>query len=115
MLMTLAALTTSIIMLTEPDVLEGIMDGKVLGMDITPEVLLVAAVERLVPIIMAFLTLALKDSINRWANIAAGTVYTILSLISMNGASPQMILMWASAAVATALIVWYAWKSKPKA
>jgi len=113
--MTLAALTTSLIMLMEPGVLEGIMEGEVLGMQITPEVLVVAAIERLVPIMMAFLTLTLKDSTNRWTNIIIGIVYTALSIVSMNGASPQMILMWASAAVATALIVWYAWKSKPKA
>lgn len=113
--MTLAALTTSIIMLMEPGVLEGIMTGEVLGMQITPEILVVAAIERLVPIVMAFLALTLKDSINRWTNIIVGIAYTALNLISMIDGSPQMILMWASAAVATALIVWYAWKSKPKA
>ena len=113
--MTLAALTTSILMLMEPGVLDGIMAGEVLGMQITPEILLIVAIERLVPLVMAFLSLTLKDSINRWANIIVGIVYTALSIISLNGASAQMILMWVSAAVATALIVWYAWKSKQKA
>jgi len=113
--MTLAALTTSILMLMEPGVLEGIMAGEVLGMQISPEILLIAAIERLVPLVMAFLSLTLKESINRWANIIVGVVYTALSIISLSGASAQMILMWVSAAVATALIVWYAWKSKQKA
>jgi len=113
--MTLAALTTSILMLMEPGVLEGIMEGEVLGMQIGPEILLIAAIERLVPLAMAFLSLTLKGSINRWANIIVGIVYTALSLISLIGASAQMILMWFSAAVATALIVWYAWKSKQEA
>jgi len=110
--MTLAALVMTILMLMEPGVLEGIMAGEILGMQITPEILLVAAIERLVPLVMAFLSLTLKDAINRWANIIVGIVYTVLNLVSAIGASPQGILMWVSAAVATALIVWYAWKSK---
>jgi len=113
-IMTLAALGMTILHLMEPGVLEGIMAGEVLGMQITPEILLIAAIERLVPLVMAFLSLTLKDSINRWANIIVGIVYTALNLISMIGASAQGILMWASAAVATVLIVWYAWKSKQK-
>jgi hypothetical protein len=107
---TLAALTTTILYFMEPDALEEIMAGEALGMQITPEILVVAAIERLGPLIMAFLTLTLKDSVNRWANIILGIVYTALSIISMIGYSPQMMLMWGSAAVATALIVWYAWK-----
>jgi len=113
--MTLAALVMTILMLMEPGVLEGIMEGEVLGMQITPEILLVAAIERLVPLVMAFLSLTLKDSINRWANIIVGIVYTVLNLVSAIGASPQGILMWVSATLATVLINWYAWKSKQKA
>jgi len=112
---TLAALTTSLLMLMEPGVLEGVMAGEILGMKIGSEILLIAAIERLVPLVMAFLTLTLKDSINRWANIIVGIVYTALNIMSLIGGSAQMILMWVSAAVATALIVWYAWKSKQKA
>jgi len=114
-IMTLAALIMTILMLMEPNVIEGIMAGEVLGEKITPEILLLAAIERLIPLIMAFLTLTLKDSINRWSNIIVGIVYTAFNIISMIGASAQGILMWASAAVSTVLIVWYAWKSKQKA
>ena len=113
--MTLAALVMGILMLMEPGVLKGIMAGEVLGEQIGPEILFIAAIERLIPMVMAFLSLTLRDSINRWANIIVGTVYTALNIISMIGVSPQGILMWVSAAVATALIVWYAWKSKQKA
>ena len=60
---------------------------------------------------MAFLSLTLKDSMNRWANIIVGIVYTALNLISLIDAlAVHGILMWVSGAVATALIVWYAWK-----
>jgi len=115
MYVTFAALTTTMLYFMEPGVLEGIMAGEVLGMQISHELLLIAAIERLGPLVMAFLTLTLADSPNRWANIILGIVYTVLSMASMIGYSPQMMLMWGSAAVATALIVWYAWKSKQKA
>jgi hypothetical protein len=115
MYVTFAALLTTLLYLMEPDVLEGIMAGEILGMQIAPEVLLIAAIERLGPMIMAFLALILPDSPNRWVNIILGIVYTALSIISVIGSSLQMMLMWSSAAVATVLIVWYAWKSKQKA
>ena len=35
----------------------------------TPEMMLILAITMMIPPIMAFLSLTLKDSINRWANI----------------------------------------------
>ena len=95
----LAALAFLIMMLMEEGVLEGIMAGEMLGMQIGPEVLLVGAIESWVPLVMAFLSLTLKDSINRWANIIVGIVYTALSLISLIDAlTAHGILMWVSGA-----------------
>jgi len=119
----LASLTTGILMLMEPGVLEGIIAGEVLGMQITPEILLIVAIESLVPLVMAFLSLTLKNSINRWANIILAIVFTIFGLAKLGdlaqlstwGLTAWGILMPVSEAVATALIVWYAWKSKQKA
>ena len=112
----MAVSTYSMLMLTEPGVLEGIIAGKILGMEISPEVLLIGAIESLVPLVMAFLSLTLRDSINRWANVILGIVYTVLNLVSITDApSAHGILMWGSAAVATTLIVWYAWKPRQKA
>jgi len=118
----LAALVTGILMLMEPGVLEGIIAGEILGMQIGPEILLIVAIELLVPLVMAFLSLTLKDSTNRWANIILGIVFTVLGLAKLGdlaqlsewGLSAWGILMPVSEAVATALIVWYAWKSKQK-
>ena len=111
----LATLTFTLLMLTEPGVLQGIMAGEILGMKIGPEILLVGAIESLVPLVMSFLALTLRDSINRWANIILGVIYTALNIISLTESpSAHGILMWVSAVVATALIVWYAWKSKRK-
>jgi O-antigen/teichoic acid export membrane protein len=68
---------------------------------------------------MAFLSLTLKDSINRWANIIGGIVFVVLATIGLSNflakLSPWAIVIWISQVVANALIVWYAWKSKQKA
>ncbi len=113
----LAGLFLGVVMLLEPDVLEGIMDGKILGMQIAPEILLVVSIEFLVPFFMVFLSLTLKNSINRWANIILGAVFAVIALASLGeavakstGYSAYAMLMGISAVVAQALIVWYAWK-----
>jgi len=107
----LASLTFTIIMFMEEGVLEGIMAGEVLGMEIGPEILLVGAIEAWAPLVMIVVSLTLKYKANRWTNIIAGIVFTALSLMSMADAlNAHGILLWVSQAVATALIVWLAWK-----
>jgi len=103
----------------EPDVLQQFLDtGEIEGMKVGPEILLLLAILLLVPLIMTFLSLTLKDSINRWANIIVGIVWTVLGLTDLPtylGKPAYATLMWLSTVVATALVVWYAWKSKQKA
>jgi hypothetical protein len=103
----------------EPGAIEQVMAGEIGGIKITPELLLTLAILILVPLIMAFLSLTLKGSINRWANIVVGVVFVVLQLIALGEAvaTPVAweILMEISKVVAPALIVWYAWKSKQKA
>ena len=86
---------------------------------IEPKIMLPTAIIMLVPLVMAFMSLTLKDLINRWANVVLGIIYTGFWLfIWMRFAPPQpdySILMFISEIVASALIVWYAWKSKKKA
>ena len=109
-----AFLAHQILALMEPGVIAQIMDGDVEGMKIGTELILLFAILFLVPLIMAFLSLTLKDSINRWANIIVGAVFaalfigTIASVAKLSGE----ILMTFSTVVALSLIVWYAWKSK---
>ena len=72
----------------------------------------------LIPLIMAFLSLILKDSTNRWANIVLGIVFTLLNIwhLIMHLAEPSVepsvhqILVIGSTVVVAALIAWYAWK-----
>jgi hypothetical protein len=103
----------------EPGAVEQVMAGEVEGMQIGPELLLLFAIVLLVPLVMAFLSLTLKDFINRWANIIMGAIFTGLMLIALVELLAQpaaySILLTLSKVVAGALIVWYALKSKQKA
>ena len=88
----------------------------------TPGEILAIAISLLIPPIMAFLSLTLKDSINRWANIITGAVFAILVLADpimylteQSAYSAYVTLIGIVEFVAAALIVWFAWKSKQKA
>ena len=109
-----------ILMLVEPGVLEQfLLSGEIGGEKIGPELLLIFAIIVLAPLIMAFLSLTLKDSVNRWANIIVGIVFVVFQLVALSEVVAQpsawTILMEISKLAAPALIVWYAWKSKQKA
>ena len=99
-----------------PGVIDEIRAGEVVGMQAGPELLLVMAIMYYwVPLVMAVLSLTLKDKANRWANIILGIFYVgfILFELIMNirtVAYPYVILMDISAIVVAALIAWYAWK-----
>jgi len=115
-----AFLVVMILASFEPGVLKQFLDtGEMEGMKIGPEILLVFAVLLLVPLVMAFVSVTLRDSVNRWANVVVGGVFTVFQLVALIEilAQPSAweILMELSKVVAPALIVWYAWKSKQKA
>jgi len=85
----------------------------------TPEMMMVLVIITLIPPLMAFLSLTLKDSINRWLNIIVGIVFIVLLPIGVvvfpTAYLPSIIIIAIVEVVALALIVWYAWKSKQKA
>ncbi len=90
----------------------------------TPELMMVLVIAFLIPPLMAFLSLTLKDSINRWLNIIVVIVFIILLPISsanfytepiITDYLPSITIILIVQIVALALIVWYAWKSKQKA
>jgi cytochrome bd-type quinol oxidase subunit 2 len=113
-----------------PGVIDKIRAGEVLGfnmLQVGTEILLLIAITYFwVPLVMAVLSLTLKDKANRWANVILGIFYvgfilfefaiTITTTMYPYGARwPYIILMDTSMVVAATLIVWYAWKSKQKA
>ena len=68
----------------------------------------------LVPLWLAFVSLTVKGSCNRWTNFILGIIFTILNIVHFTEhlapPSPVQILIVGSTVVATALIAWYAWK-----
>jgi hypothetical protein len=84
---------------------------------------LFAAIYWLIPLWMAFVTITVKGSSNRWANFILGIFATILNIyhffmcgvplvqpILFQEPTAHHILLLGTAVVATALITWYAWK-----
>jgi hypothetical protein len=115
-----AYLADLILAIMEPGTIAQLMTGEMGGTKTGPELLLLVAILLLAPLLMAFLSLTLKNSATRWANIIVGIVYVGLWIIALIGPSAQhpvaySILITLSKLVASALIVWYAWKSKQKA
>ena len=113
------AILTPIFEMYMPGFIEELISGEIAGMQLTPEVILLLAIILVIPPYMAFMSLTLKESINRWANIIGGIVFAILTPFGLSDylakLVPWAILILVSQVVANVLIVWYAWKSKQKA
>lgn len=106
-------LTFLVLEYMEQGVLEGILAGYMRELSLGPGTLLLYAVLLLIPLIMAFLSLTLKDSMNRRVNIIMGLGYTGLYLCDLVAhlSTPYAyaILMGVASVVAQTLIVWYSW------
>jgi hypothetical protein len=104
--------------LFEKGVIEQIIAGEFVGIQITSGAILFFAIFMLIPLVMAPVSLILKDKANRWANVVVGIVYTGLcvfdsigtAIFDISALSAYAILMYISHIMASALIVWYAWK-----
>lgn len=111
-----AFLAHQILVLMEPGIITQLMAGEAEGQKIGPELILLFAILMLVPLVMAFLSLILKDSSNRWANIVVGAIFAALWSVGAVDAALSAywggVLMTFSAVAASALIVRYAWNSK---
>jgi hypothetical protein len=82
------------------------------SIELTQGFLLGAAILVEVPIAMVFLSRILKYRANRWANIIAGTIMTVIQLVTLFVAVPTMYYIFFSAIeiTTTVAIVLYAWK-----
>jgi hypothetical protein len=112
-------LVSMMLSLYDPSVMQHIIAGELGEMQVTPELLLAFTIILLVPLVMSFLSFTLKDSPNRWTNIIVGIIFTVLELTGITDVlanpSAYVIVMFVALVVVPALIVWYAWRSKPKA
>ena len=91
---------------------EVIAGESAIGIQFTQVTLLGIAILMAIPSVMVFLSLALKPTANRWANIILGIVYTVVMIVTMlmPGAWAYYIFLGIVEIVFTVLIVWYAWK-----
>jgi hypothetical protein len=109
-----AFLAHQILLLMEPGIIAQLMAGQAEGQKIGPELILFFAILMLVPLVMAFLSLILKDSMNHRANIVVGAAFALLWLSGAVEAALSAYwggaLMTFSAVVASVLVVWHAWK-----
>jgi hypothetical protein len=99
--------------LMDRELLTGYLAGNVGGLEISQGFLLGAGILVEIPIAMVLLSRVLKYRANRWANIAAGTVMTVVQLATLFLAGTPTIyyLFFSVIEIATtAFIVWSAWK-----
>lgn len=104
----------------EPGVIKLITDGEMQISEV--EFIFSALFAWLVPLTMAFLSMTLKDLINRRTNIVLGIVISIFNIfhlvfeqlsqpsIHMTQPSVHQFLLNLAIVAVTALIVWYAWR-----
>jgi len=91
-----------------------VIAGEIEGMPITDGLLLFLSIFWLVPLTMAFLSLILKDSTNRWANIIAGIAWAAFGILDVGDTLMRGLLalsvLSAVKMVVAVLIIWLAWK-----
>lgn len=83
-------------------------------MEMGPGMMLFMAIFWWVPLVMAVLSMTLKDLANRRANIVLGIIFTVLNIFHLTEhlaePSAHQLLIIASTIVVTALIVWFAFR-----
>jgi fucose 4-O-acetylase-like acetyltransferase len=103
-----------VITFLKPGILSDILSGNIQGMQIGQELLAFYAFIVLFPLTMAFLTVTIKNSINRPLNIAAGVLGVILSFIGISDqfTNPYAyaVAIWVAKILVDASIIWYAYK-----
>jgi hypothetical protein len=102
-----------VVALMDPKLLKQFMAGNAGGITITEGFLLGASVLMEIPIAMILLSRILKYGANRWANLIAGTIMTVVQIASLSfGTSPTGYYVFFSVVeiACTTFVVWYAWK-----
>ncbi|MBI5869384.1 MAG: hypothetical protein HZB44_00255 [Actinobacteria bacterium] len=102
-----------VLALMDPESLQQFLTGSIDGIDVTQQFLLQASVLMEIPIAMVLLSRILQYRVNRWANIVAGTIMTVVQFATLFfGSSPTYYYLFFSVIeiACTASIVWFAWK-----
>jgi hypothetical protein len=110
---TLNYLYCDVITLMDAPVLRQFLTGHVDGLHITPTFLLAAGVLIEIPIAMALVSrIVTNHAVNRWANIVAALVMTIVQAATLFAGTPAGYYVFFSAIeiTTTACIAWLAWR-----
>jgi len=99
----------SVFYLYEKGIIEKVMSGEVSGN------LVLWTCRWLIPFVLAFLTVNLRDKANRITNLVLGTIFVafnifqfIMRAVAEQDLPPFLIIIILSTTVANALILWYA-------
>lgn len=98
--------------LMDANLLKQYLTGNVNGMEMNENFLLGAAILMEIPMVMVLLSRLLNYKANRWANIIAGILMTLVQTATLfAGAATKYYLFCSIIEIATTLIiVWLAWK-----
>ena len=105
-----------VISLMDSNLLKQYLTGTVNGLEFTQGFLLGAAILVEIPIAMVLLARVLPQGVNRWANLIAGLLMTLVQAASLFAGSPAMYYLFCSVLeiAATVMIVWFAWNWRVK-
>jgi small-conductance mechanosensitive channel len=96
--------------LFKPGVIEDMSAGRMGPFPVTQGSLFAASILMVIPAVMVVLSITLKPAVNRWVNIVAGALYTLVNISNLIGEPWAFyVLFGASEIVLTCLIIWYAW------
>ena len=108
---TLNYLYCDVVGLMNPDLLRQYLTGSVNSIHITQGFLLGAGILVEIPMAMVLLSRVLSYRANRWANVAAGSVMTVVQCLTLVLTPPAYYIFFSIIEIAcTAFIVWYAWR-----
>lgn len=101
-----------VVSLMDPNLLRQYLSGSVHGVAVTPGFLLAAGVLVEIPMAMIVLSRILGPRANRWANLGAGALMTIVQAATLFAGKPAPYYVFFSVIEigTTAAIVWLAWK-----
>jgi hypothetical protein len=98
----------------EPGSIEEVMAGRMEGLAISSASLLFMALFWLIPLAMAFITVTLRDSANRWTNVIVGLIFAVFYVFHLlrhilQGSLPiEAAVFCVLTILVPAAIVWYA-------
>jgi hypothetical protein len=105
-----------ILFIMGPGVVEDLMSGQMEGMEVSGWLLILFSIFWIIPLIMAYLTLVLKNSVNRYTNVILGLFFGIFYIVDMSGhiskgeAFSGHVIMGVVGIIVAFLISWHAWK-----